>query len=323
MADRLPAGGVRPFSVVVCAYSSERWDDLVRAMGSLQTQTLSGTEIILVIDHNDALLTEAMSAFGDIAVIPNRHPRGLSGARNTGVEAATGSVVAFLDDDAVARPDWLERLAAHYQVDGVLGVGGAAVPIWPTAAPRWFPPEFLWVVGCSYLGQPTSAEPVRNLLGCNMSFRREVFDMVGMFTVGIGRLGTRPVGCEETEFCIRVRQHKPEAAIVYDPSAAVDHRVGMPRTCFSYFASRCYAEGLSKALVTDLVGQQSALASERRYVSRVLPQGILRAISAGLRGDGFGAARGGALLAGLGLTVAGYVTGSFRVRQGQSDLRRR
>src|SRR5439155_54307 len=76
--------------------------------------------------------------------------------------------------------------------------------------PTWHPPEFGWVVGCSYRGLPVEPAPVRNLIGCNMSMRRELFDAVGGFTHGIGRIGTIPLGCEETEWCIRVRQRFPE-----------------------------------------------------------------------------------------------------------------
>lgn len=309
------ASTAETFSVVICAYSLDRWDDIVAAVASAKSQTVPDVEIALVIDHNEELLDKARRAFAGIHVLANRHPRGLSGARNTGVEAASGSIVAFLDDDASARPDWLERLSAHYQSDLVLGVGGAAMPVWPNRAPRWLPAEFLWVVGCSYVGQPTRTEPVRNLLGCNMSFRREVFDMVGVFTVGIGRLDARPVGCEETEFCIRVKRHKPEATILYDPQAVVDHRVAPARTRFAYFASRCYSEGISKALVSDSVGQQNALASERRYVTRVLPMAMTRAVSGGIRGETAALARAGALLAGLGLAVVGYISGTFQLRK--------
>ena len=303
------------FSVVICAYSLDRWTDIAAAVASVRSQTVPDVEIVLVIDHNEELLSKARGAFAGVRVLPNGHPRGLSGARNTGVEVASGSIVAFLDDDAEARPDWLERLSAHYQSDLVMGVGGAALPVWPDRAPRWLPPEFFWVVGCSYVGQPTRTEPVRNLLGCNMSFRREVFDMVGLFTVGIGRLDARPVGCEETEFCIRVKRHKPEATILYDPRAVVDHRVGPARTRFPYFASRCYSEGLSKALVSNSVGQQNALASERRYVTRVLPMAMIRAAFGGIRGEAAAPARVGALISGLGLAIVGYISGLFQLRK--------
>ena len=102
---------------------------------------------------------------------------------------------------------------------------------------------------------PTRRAPVRNLLGGNASFRREVFDRVGGFTSGIGRAqGKRPLGCEETEFCIRLNQQMPGAVLLFDNRAVIWHRVPAERTRFAYFRRRCYAEGLSKAMVTRSVG---------------------------------------------------------------------
>ena len=159
-------------SVVICAYTEERWGDLVAAVDSVKHQTRPPDEIIVVIDHNPRLLQRAEQELDGLIVVPNQESRGLSGARNSGIAAASGSVIAFIDEDAVAEPDWLERLGQAYQDARVLGVGGAVDPMWLGGRPGWFPEEFDWVVGCTYLGFPTSRSPVRNLIGCNMSMRR-------------------------------------------------------------------------------------------------------------------------------------------------------
>jgi hypothetical protein len=218
--------------------------------------------------------------------------------------------VAFLDDDAVAAPDWLSLLRAEYHDGVVVGVGGAAIPAWDSARPRWFPAEFDWVVGCSYRGLPMTISPVRNLLGCNMSFRREAFDAAGGFDTSIGRVGRRPVGGEETEFCIRVANRMPGRLVMYQPAAVVRHRVRDDRATWRYFRSRCYAEGLSKARVTALAGTSSGLASERRHAAVTLPRGIARNLAAvGRPPRAQGPLRAGAIVAGLGFTVAGYMVG--------------
>ena len=135
--------------------------------------------MILVVDHNQPLLERARREFGErVTVIPNGSRQGLSGARNTGVGAAAEEIVAFLDDDAVPEPGWLAALISAYD-EGVLGVGGAIEPDWATARPRWFPPEFDWVVGCTYEGLPVAGGTVRNLIGAAMSLRREVFERIG------------------------------------------------------------------------------------------------------------------------------------------------
>ncbi|MGZ4689999.1 MAG: glycosyltransferase family 2 protein [Acidimicrobiia bacterium] len=306
------APGRPSVAVVVCAYTTERWADLVAALASLAAQDPSPDQIILVTDHNHELANRARAELPDVCVIENQSRKGLSGARNTGLAHSTADVVAFLDDDAVALPGWLDALSSAYADPTVVGVGGAAIPVWPGPAPRWLPDEFCWVIGCSWIGLPEAPAGVRNLIGCNMSFRREVFDEIGAFTLGIGRVGKRPVGCEETELCIRLHQHRPDALILYDPRVRVLHKVSSDRRRWSYFRARCYAEGLSKALVAGRVGSSDGLASERSYVLRTLPLGVVRGCSEGLRGrDPAGFARAGAIVAGLAITATGYARGRW------------
>jgi hypothetical protein len=187
-----------------------------------------------------------------------------------------------------------------------MGVGGRVEPRWADGRPRWFPPEFDWVVGCSYRGLPTERALVRNPIGANMSFRRPVLQRVGGFRAGLGRTGRRPVGCEETELAIRVRQRLTNALVLFEPAAVVRHRVSSARARPGYFFSRCFAEGRSKALVARHVGRRDGLASERRYVVRDLSRGVLDGIRDALRGNPAGGARALAILGGLTLTVAGY-----------------
>src|SRR3954471_11631617 len=182
-------------SVVICAYTSARRDELLDAIQSLRRQTRAPSEVIVVIDHNTKLLGWVRAQAPDVHAIANRNERGLSGARNSGVRTARGDVVAFLDDDAMASPNWVEQLCSAYRDPAILGVGGAALPVWEQR-PAWFPDEFAWVVGCSYRGLPRDRAPVRNLIGCNMSFRPQVFEQLGGSTTRLGRAAGKPLGCE-------------------------------------------------------------------------------------------------------------------------------
>jgi glycosyltransferase involved in cell wall biosynthesis len=298
-------------SVVVCAYTDRRWDDLLAAVASVHAQTVPALEVIVSVDHNPALRERIRRHRADVVVVDNQQRQGLSGARNAGLAAAKGDVVAFLDDDATAAPDWLERLAAGYAAPDVLGVGGAIEPVWSTSRPRCFPEEFDWVVGCTYRGMPVMQAPVRNLIGANMSFRRSVLNSVGGFRCDIGRIGTRPLGCEETELCIRSRRRWPNGRFLYDPSARVRHRVPASRASWRYFHARCYAEGLSKALVARASDVRSGLASERTYTMRVLPRGMVRGVvEAVAHGDPAGLGRSVMIATGLAVTTAGYLIGT-------------
>ncbi|HWO84681.1 MAG TPA: glycosyltransferase [Solirubrobacterales bacterium] len=314
MQSGSPAESQAPptISVVICAFTSERLEVMTEAVESLRSQTLPPREVVLVIDHAPELLEEVRRLWPDLKIVANRERQGLSGARNTGVAEASGEVVAFLDDDAIADRRWIERLAAAYSDPNVLGAGGTVRPRWVEGKPGWFPPEFDWVVGCTHSGMPQELSPVRNLVGANMSFRRVPLLEVGGFSHDLGRVGTLPVGCEETDLSIRVHQRWPAAEILYDPDAEVEHVVPATRGRVRYFLDRCRAEGRSKAVLTGMVGSGDGLSSERSYVRRTLPLGLLGGLRDTLRGDAGGLGRATMILVGLAATSVDYL----RVRSG-------
>ncbi|HXW34070.1 MAG TPA: glycosyltransferase family 2 protein [Acidimicrobiales bacterium] len=306
--------GLPSVTVVICAYADRRWHLLVAAIESVMSQSYPPIQIIVVIDHNDALLDRVSASCGaHVDVVPNTEERGLSGARNSGVRHAHGDIVAFLDDDARADRSWLETLVAPYRDQSVIGTGGVARAFWHDRRPAWFPPEFDWVVGCSYRGLPLERAPVRNPIGANMSFRRSAFEIAGSFGSDMGRFGTLPLGCEETEFSIRLSKLAPGTCIIHVPGATVDHFVSADRTTIRYFMRRCVAEGLSKATVSTHVGNTSALASEREYLAHALPVAFLYGLAPGAHGGSYSRSRSGMIVVGLMLTVLGYLLGRLHL----------
>ncbi|KJK36133.1 family 2 glycosyl transferase [Streptomyces variegatus] len=311
-------------SVVICAYTEDRWEDILAAVSSIHAQSRPALETLLVVDHNETLRERLAKEYKEssepvaVRVLANAGPRGLSAGRNTGIAAARGEVVAFLDDDAVAERDWLRHFAEAYTDPRVMAVGGRTVPVWASGRrPDWFPEEFDWVVGCTYRGLPRGRVRVRNVLGGNASFRRSAFDAAGGFATGIGRDGDkRPLGCEETELCIRLSRARPDAVLLIDDRAVIHHRVPENREHFRYFRTRAYAEGLSKALVARSVGAGKGLESERRYATRVLPAGVARGLRDAVLARPGGAGRAGAIVAGVLTAAGGYVVGSVRARRG-------
>jgi len=307
-ADRYLTNSV---TVVVCAYTRDRWSTLRDALEATLRQVTREDELLVVVDHNEALLAQCREYLGDFVVLSNRNSPGLSGARNTALDEAQGSIVVFLDDDAIPLDGWLDALRSPYVDNRVYGVGGLATPRWLDGQPRWFPEEFLWVVGCSHPGLPADSHPVRNLVGANMSFRKCAFDRIGGFAEQLGRRGTRLLGCEETEFSIRLAQACPSAIILHEPASRVEHHVTQQRASLSYFVRRCWAEGISKAEVARRVGRSRALSTERHYALRVLPRGILTGFLDSITGDMWGAARSLVMILGLATTAVGYCIGTI------------
>jgi GT2 family glycosyltransferase len=305
---------------VICTYAIERWDALVEAVASVQSQTRVPDQMILVIDHNPALLERARAEFPTLMVVPNLERRGLSGARNTGVRFARGEIVAFLDDDARAHAGWLTELLDAYRDQNVIGTGGFVEPRWKSGrAAGWLPEEFYWTIGCSYRGLSSAGSAIRNPIGASMSFRREAILRAGGFREGIGRVVAIPLGCEETEMSVRMANALPGTKIVHATSARVDHLVEPERVRWRYFLARCWAEGRSKAIVARHVGASAGLASERTYVLRTLPRGVVTHLGRGMRGELSGFVRAGAIVVGLSVTVAGYLCGRA-ARTGASAL---
>lgn len=297
-------------TVVICAYTAERWGNLLDVIESVRLQTLPPQEVLVVIDHNEDLYERLIEVVDDVTVVENTGPRGLSGARNTGVGLANSDVVAFLDDDAEAAPDWLEHLVALYDDPDVLAVGGRVEPVWEGGRPGYFGEELDWIVGCSHRGMPRVATEVRNVIGANMSFRLEVLRQLGGFSHSLGRRGAVPLGCEETEVCIRSTMAMPGSRIVYEPAALVRHHVPARRATVGYMIARAWSEGLSKAQVSHTVGHKRALGSERRYVRSVLPRAVFAALhDFGRSGNRDGLGRAGAVVAVLLTTAAGYFRG--------------
>jgi glucosyl-dolichyl phosphate glucuronosyltransferase len=305
-------------SIVICAHTVDRWDDLNRAVASVRGQTPPPREIIVVIDNNEKLHRRAADEIAGVTVLANDGPAGLSGARMTGANHATGAVIGFLDDDAVAETGWLAALLEAYRNPAVLGAGGPVEPLWRSPRPSWFPDEFLWVVGCTYAGMHTDGDRIRNPVGANMSVRTEVLRRAGGFTSDLGRrklgfsvngkarIGGKAESCEETEFCIRTVQLNPGGYWAYQREARVRHCVPAQRTTWRYFVQRCLVEGTAKAVLTRLTGRVAGLGAESRYVRDVLPRALALSLLAAIRGEAGALGRSGALVAGLALTAFAY-----------------
>jgi hypothetical protein len=284
----------------------ERWGALREAVESARTQTWPDVETIVVIDHNPDLLDLAKRELEDVIVVANVGSKGASGARNSGVAVSSGDVVAFLDDDAVASPAWLEVLLPHFTDPEVVGVGGKLVPLWVTSRPRWFPQEFDWAVCASYRGMPEETTRVRNVWSANMAIPRRLFDAIGGFREDFCKVGRRSRP-EDTDLCLRAAAARPGGIWAYEPAGIVGHRVPLNRTTPGYFMRRCLNEGSGKAALASLNGGSQSTSVERLYTRRVLPEGVARGLRDAAHGDAAGGLRSIAIAAGLSLAVAGFV----------------
>lgn len=266
-------------SAVVCTHQVSRYDQLLACLDSLSRQTHRLREVVVVVDGCEEVATRLRQRAGPETVVSLPTNRGLSGARNVGVSRVSTPWVAFLDDDAVAEPIWLEQLVHACREWGTVGAGGWSAPLYRAGTtPSWFPEELLWTVGCSYQGMPTHTGLVRNVFGGCALLRRDLFDLVGGFDETLGRMATGFGGGEEADFCLRVAAADPSAAFAHVPGSVIHHRVPAERCRVRYLLARCYSDGVSKGRIGR--GSSGTLGSERAFVKAV-PRGVLRHLRAG------------------------------------------
>ena len=241
-------------SVVVCTHSAARREMLGNLIDSIAAGSVLPVELVIVVDRNRPLFEALEDASWPLPLRVIESPgSGLSAARNAGWQSLSAPLVAFIDDDAVASPGWLEELVTAVDAHAADVVGGAIEPRWTGEAPAWFSPLLGWVVGCSYEGMPLEPAKVRNVIGCNMLFRRELLERLGGFDTTLGRTNTGLAGCEETELCIRA--NRAGANVVLIPGAGVAQILPPDRRRFRYAVKRGWDEGRSKRMLVALHGQ--------------------------------------------------------------------
>jgi cellulose synthase/poly-beta-1,6-N-acetylglucosamine synthase-like glycosyltransferase len=297
-------------TVVICAYTLDRWELLKRSVASAQEQTVPPVEIILSIDHNEDLFARARqewpaghSAPVPVTVVANRYGGRLGSARTTAAEIARGDVLAFLDDDARAETDWLARLLEPYLDPNVVAVGGAPVPEYEVPRPRWFPFEFDWVFGCVYRGLPETRGVTPRLIGASMSVRREALLEIG---------GFHSDNHDDMDMCHRLRLRWPARHVVFEPASVVRHHVPAQRLTWTYFWRRCFFVNKGKVAAHRNIEGAGNLHADRAFARRTLTDGLAREMRELRRGDVSALARIVAMEVGVALAAAGYALGTVQ-----------
>jgi glycosyltransferase involved in cell wall biosynthesis len=280
----------RTLAVIVTSFTIERLRDIGELLDSLAAQTHPVDEIVFVAERSRDLENAvrchiAHRALTNATVIFNDGTPGLSAARNLGVLKSNSSVVAFLDDDVIAFPDWAHGMLAGFDDPRVIGATGASYPHWEGPGLRWIPKEFYWIFSCSEFVSLDGPSDVRTAWGANMAFRREAFDL-RMFSESHGRTkGDRAAlkagPFDDAEFSLDIRR-RTGLAIRYTPFARVFHRVYPYRITGRFLRGQSYWQGYSKATYQRLYPQDADLRKLeremdllRRVVRCVVPRTLI------------------------------------------------
>jgi glucosyl-dolichyl phosphate glucuronosyltransferase len=274
--DRIKPMNSLKFSVVICGHTIKRLETIMEAISSVLAQTAPPYEVIISVDHNEELYNKLITVVPEqVMVILNQGIRGLSETRNMGIRKASGDIIAFMDDDAVAQKDWLENYALAFDNSHVMAVGGESIPVWPKGKqPLWFPEEFDWTIGCTahnkLMLQPNGE--IRNVTGSNMAFRNEAFKKVGFWDTELGALDGKSRGGEEANICLRIKAGIDDSLITYAPKAIVLHKVIRGRDTVGHLLSYCWDEGFNRAKMRQLTASyvKNPLATESVFMRRLI-----------------------------------------------------
>ena len=261
-------------SVVICGYTMDRLEVFTAAIDSVLAQTHRPLEVVVVIDGNPTLYERTVMRYGDdpsVRIELNDENGGISYSRTRGAELATGEVVAFIDDDAVAEPAWIAEHVRVYEQTDAVAVAGTVEPAWVDREPAWFPAEFSWLVGCTEPGFAADGEEIRNGYGSNVSYLREAFLAVGGYDSATGRKGDRHIQAHEAPVGIRLAQEY-NRPLVYTAAARVRHTLFAYRGRFRWLLFRSFWQGYSKRILERLYPHSQG--EERSFVWGVLTRAV-------------------------------------------------
>ncbi|SDW08952.1 Glycosyltransferase involved in cell wall bisynthesis [Hydrobacter penzbergensis] len=250
-------------SVVVCTYN--RADYIVDAMESLYRQSLDKQyyEVIIVNNNSSDNTTSICDAY--IAAHPdasfqflNEPKQGASFARNTGAALSKSPLLCFMDDDAIAAPDYLERIVSFFdQHADAIGLGGRIIPRYIPSEPAWMSYYVSSLVGnFDYAQEVTLFKPGKYPLESNMIVRKAYFIRVNGFNTALpGVAGTLRIGGEGKEFFFKLQALGGN--IYYNPSICVEHVVEVKKLTPEYMYRIASGIGRGEQVRVKAIGRMA------------------------------------------------------------------
>jgi glycosyltransferase involved in cell wall biosynthesis len=273
-------------SVIICSYN--RADYIIGAVESLYRQTLSKDRFeVLVVDNN------SIDNTGDLVqdYIGNHHDmhlkyltesrQGASFARNTGAAFARAPLLCFMDDDAVAENDYLQRIvdffAGHPQATGM---GGRIIPRYIPEEPEWMSHFVSSLVGnFDYSSELTVFREGKYPLESNMAVKKEDFISVGGFNTALpGVQGTLRIGGEGKDFFLRLQALGGK--IWYDPGAVVHHVVEVKKLTPHYMYRVASGIGRGERVRTLSMGRWAFVKKFLEYIYKLAGSFVLALVYA-------------------------------------------
>ena len=279
-------------SVIICTHNRGRvFEETVRSFHECHTDGIDH-ELVLV-DNNS---TDGTREIADRFATMNSRIRyvmeaqeGLSHARNKGIRVSVGDIVAFVDDDVYFSPFWLTALdSAFKRRTDIACIGGRVVPYFEADRPSWIGDDILWIYGVTRNGDlEREILPPEVPIGCNMAFRRSVFEQIGVFHTSLGRTPGSLLSGEDDHIMHRVANAGLKT--LYSPDARVSHRISPARLTRQWVLSRFYWGGVSVVALKQVSDDPlPRMMLARRVVRKILSLVRRWRDAAGFLGTRFG-----------------------------------
>lgn len=264
-------------SVVICTYN--RAQMLVESIRAIINQNFpsNGFEIIIVDNNSSDNTKQIVEKFLPRSKVSIRYlfegKQGLSFARNTGINAASGEIVAFVDDDIDAGNDWLTAVVEAFSSSHVACVGGPIRPIWLVEKPKWLTEQWYPFLSVSeFEAAKVSGDFIgpNYPWGANIAFRRLVLNELGGFPTNLGRIGKTLLSGEEVALCMKIEECGYR--IAYAPNAIIYHKIPPERLTKRWFYKRTYWQGRSEAVLNS--SNFVKMSAELRRHTSILTAGL-------------------------------------------------
>lgn len=269
-------------SVTVCIVTHNRPHYVRSCLESLRQQTVGLNAFDIIVVDSCSSSDVGTELAGMVAAMPNarllRIERpGASAARNCGAAASAADFIAYIDDDGLAMPDWIEQiqhvLCEHQPWPGVLG--GRVLPVWEAPLPDWWPHELrgvLSIIEWEGSGEfrtaavPAGLEPY----GVNMIVQRRPLLDMGGFAERLGRFGRLLLSDEDVQVGWRLQDRGLSAW--YDSRIMVRHQIQAVRMCPEWLLDRLYWQGASAVATRRILGMPQTVWKElpRRLIVELL-----------------------------------------------------
>jgi len=236
-------------SVIICTYNRELvLKDTVCSFLNCKSDGLEHE--LLLIDNNLKDKTSEVARsfekeFPRIVRYIKEEKIGLSYARNRGIEESRGDIIAFADDDVFFSKNWLKGIENGFKNNrDFFCLGGRVTPHFDDGRPSWIDNSLLCIYGVTTFGEYEKEIKFPYVpIGCNMAFKKIVFDQLGGFNILLGRQAGKLLSNEEKYFFKRI--YNAGVKTIYIPDVQVFHRIPKERTQREWILRRFYWQGIS------------------------------------------------------------------------------